>query len=90
MELAQVVLVSIWTGSIVFFFIMMVGMVRDDRKRERDQRKRDLKREHDQREKRLTQEIKTLERSLGSKIDTIDRSVGRLDEKVLELSSSRT
>ncbi len=90
MELAQVVWVSVMSGALVFFFTMMVGMVRDDRKHQRDQRKRDLKREHDQREERLKQEIKTLERSLGSKIDTIDRSVGRLDEKVLELSSSRT
>ena len=90
MELALLVSLSVMSGAFVFVFMMMKGMVRDERKRVRDDRKKDLKREHDQREERLKQEIKTLERSLGSKIDTIDRSVGRLDEKVLELSSSRT
>ena len=90
MELALLVSLSVMLGAFVFVCMMMRGMVRDERKRERDRRKRDLKREHDQREKRLTQEIKTLERSLSSKIDTIDRSVGRLDEKVLQLSSSKT
>ena len=90
MEPAQVLSLSVMAGAFVGVFIMMVAMVRDDRKRERDRRKKEQQYEHDQREERITQEIKTLEQSLGSKIDTIDRSVGRLDEKVLELSSSRT